>query len=387
MKYHLKYLPLLFICLLLAGCSNVQRPAQDLPPTVQEPLQSPQEVTPPATPEALPADDPDLPSEEAEAPEESKQPEEAEVLQPDVPELIPELSPAPTPEALPETELPPEDTQVPPTEGLPETPAEDSLPPLAEDFQETPEEDLQETPAEQPVPSLPVLMYHHVVPDGTSCNDMTVTVSKLAGDLQWLADHGYTTVLPRELAAGVPLPSKPVLITFDDGYRSNYDLAYPLFQQYQAKAVISNMVCMQDYGATTFLSWDMCREMTESGLVEIGSHTYQLHNLDDRGGNFTPGGTNGIQRMPEESDEAFAARVLLDLQKSHDRIQEELGQAVTFFAYPFGVREPDAESLIESLFPVTAVTLSGTADPAAGLRNLPRWTVSMHTALSGILPA
>ena len=57
---------------------------------------------------------------------------------------------------------------------------------------------------------LPVLMYHHVVEDGQECNDMTVTVSRLREDLQWLKDNGYTTILPRELAAGDPLPSKPV---------------------------------------------------------------------------------------------------------------------------------------------------------------------------------
>ena len=189
---------------------------------------------------------------------------------------------------------------------------------------------------------LPVLMYHHVVEDGQECNDMTVTVSRLREDLQWLKDNGYTTILPRELAAGDPLPSKPVLVTFDDGYRSNYDLAFPLFQEFEAKAVISIMVFMQDHGVTSFLSWDMCREMSETGLVEIGSHAYALHNLDDRGGNFTPDGVNGVQRKPEETDEDFKSRVLDDIQKSYDLIEENVGAAPVFFAYPFGLTEPDA---------------------------------------------
>ena len=74
--------------------------------------------------------------------------------------------------------------------------------------------------------------------------------------------------------------------------------------------------------------------MADSGLVEIGSHAYSLHNLGDLGGNFDPGGINGIQRDPEESDSAFEARVLGDIQKSHDRIAQEVGQPVTFFAIP-----------------------------------------------------
>lgn len=241
-----------------------------------------------------------------------------------------------------------------------------------------------------PIPAdsaLPVLMYHHVVEDGQECNDMTVTVSRLEKDLIWLTENGYHTVLPRELADGEPLPEKPVLITFDDGYRSNYELLFPLLQKHDMKAVITLITYMQDVGASNFVSWDMCREMVDSGLVEIGSHTHYLHNLGDLGGNFVPDGVNGIQRIPDESDSDFQARVLDDLQKSHDLIEEALGEAVTFFAYPFGVTEPDAEELLNELFPVTVVTKGGVADLRKGLHQMPRWTVTMNKELSTILEA
>ena len=86
-----------------------------------------------------------------------------------------------------------------------------------------------------------------------------------------------------------------------------------------------------------------------------------------------------------ESDADFQTRVLDDIQKSHDLIEENLGREVTFFAYPFGIREPDAEPLIEELFPVTVVTLKGTSNLSDGIRNMPRWTVTMHTSLASIL--
>ncbi len=232
---------------------------------------------------------------------------------------------------------------------------------------------------------LPVLMYHHVVEDGQECNDMTVTVSRLREDLQWLRDSGYTTVLPRELAAGEPLPEKPVLITFDDGYRSNYNLAFPIFQEFEAKMVISVMVYMQDNAASDFITWAMCREMIDSGLIEIGSHTYLLHNLDERGGSFDPEGVNGVQRKPDETAEAFQTRVLDDIQRSYDLIAEKLEVSPTFFAYPFGLTEPDADGLIRELFPVTAVTLPKTADLTGGLYDLPRHTVTMNKSLDSIL--
>lgn len=234
---------------------------------------------------------------------------------------------------------------------------------------------------------LPVLMYHHVVPDGQACNEMTVTAGRLEQDLRWLAENGFQTVLPRELAAGAPLPEKPVLLTFDDGYRSNYLLAYPLLQKYQAKAAIAIMAFMPDNWAEGFLSWDMCREMTASGLVEIGSHGYAIHNLDGRMGNFIPGQANGVQRRAGESDNDFYCRVLEDLRYSYDRIALETGAAPTFFAYPFGKTDPDADAYLETRFPLTVVTGPGThaADLSGGLHQLPRFTVTMQRTLSSLL--
>lgn len=232
---------------------------------------------------------------------------------------------------------------------------------------------------------LPVLMYHHVVEDGQPCNDMTVTVSRLEADFQWLNDHHYHTVLPHELEEGKPLDKKSILITFDDGYRSNYELLFPLLQKYQIKVVISNIVLMQHIQASNFLSWDMCREMVASGLVEIGSHTYNLHNLGDLGGCFNNDGINGIQRDPAESDAEFEKRVLEDIQHSYDLIKQEIGIAPAFFAYPFGIKEPEADELIHQLFSVTAVTTNGIGDLRNGLYDLPRMTVTMEKPLDTLL--
>ena len=166
---------------------------------------------------------------------------------------------------------------------------------------------------------LPVLMYHHMVPDGQDCNDMTVTPGKFRADLETVLAMGYTPVLPRELAAGDALPEKPILITFDDGYRSNYDLVYPILQEYGVKACISIIVLMPDLPTDNFCTWQQLREMTASGLVEIGSHSYRLHNLGGDKGNYEKDGTNGVERRPGETDADFQTRVLDDIQRSHDR--------------------------------------------------------------------
>lgn len=143
---------------------------------------------------------------------------------------------------------------------------------------------------------LPILMYHDVTDGPTSDNPMVVTTEKLEGDLCWLKENGYHTILPQELTEGEPLPEKPVMITFDDGYVSNYRLLFPLLQKYQMKAAICLIVSLTDKDPEGHghLTWDMCREMQASGLVEIASHTYALHNLEQNGDYFAKG-VNGIR--------------------------------------------------------------------------------------------
>ena len=86
-----------------------------------------------------------------------------------------------------------------------------------------------------------VLEYHDFTDDPAKTTDYTMTMDALRRDLDWLRDKGYVTILPRELAAGQcddgsPLPEKAVMLTFDDGYASNYTLAFPILQEYGAKA-------------------------------------------------------------------------------------------------------------------------------------------------------
>lgn len=229
---------------------------------------------------------------------------------------------------------------------------------------------------------LPILMYHDVTDGPTSDNPMVVTTEKLEGDLCWLKENGYHTILPRELTAGEPLPEKPVMITFDDGYVSNYRLLFPLLQKYQMKAAICLIVSLTDKDPEGHghLTWDMCREMQASGLVEIGSHTYALHNLEQNGDYFAKG-VNGIQRKTGESSWQFQMRVLTDLKKSRDILQRELGTAPQLFAYPYGATEPDAEAYLRRLFPMTVITGKGEIGTLEGRYHLPRISVFQETQL------
>lgn len=273
------------------------------------------------------------------------------------PELTPELTPEPIPE--PTLEPTPEPTPEPASEPTPKPTPEPTPNPIPEPTSET---------CAPKNTRLYVLMYHHFVPDGTECNPWTLTASRFREDLQWLSDNGYTTVLPSELAAGMELPEKAVMITLDDGYASNYDLAFPLLKEFNAKAVISLITSTLE----RTLTWDQCREMAQSGLVEFGSHTHAVHNTF----------SGGIQRLPDESQVDYETRIFPDIMTSIDLIEQNLSTKVQMFAYPYGKTDEWADQFMKDTFAITVNSISATASIKNDLYDLPRYTITMDTPLS-----
>lgn len=220
---------------------------------------------------------------------------------------------------------------------------------------------------------VPVLMYHDLHEDKVLCEstDWTLQPEKLREDLIWLRDHGYTTVLPRELAAGrlddgAPLPKKCVMLTFDDGYESNFTLAQPLLEEYGAKAAVA--VIVSCVGQSGFLTWDECRAMAQSGVWEFGSHTYDRHIRDD---------ALGVSRLDGETREAYTARIAPDIEKSVAVLRQELGQEVRYFAYPLGKVDAWCDDILAPYFDVTVTTEYGRAQRGQTVK-LPRYNVTQR---------
>lgn len=132
--------------------------------------------------------------------------------------------------------------------------------------------------------NVPVLMYHHLDQTG---NDSTIITPELfEAQIAALSEAGYTAVFPDDLEAyvrrGTALPKKPILITFDDGYLSNYTFAFPILQKYNMKATIfaigATMGNTEHYKDTNYpiiphFSARQAREMADSDLISIQSHT------------------------------------------------------------------------------------------------------------------
>lgn len=132
---------------------------------------------------------------------------------------------------------------------------------------------------EEPVPQevkVPILMYHAVSDDIWGTADLFVSPSELEKQLTYLQENGYTTITFEDLPR-IDEIEKPILLTFDDGYRDNYTELFPLLQKYEAKATV--FVITDAIGNDLYLTADMIAEMSESGLVSIQSHTDTHPNL------------------------------------------------------------------------------------------------------------
>ncbi len=117
---------------------------------------------------------------------------------------------------------------------------------------------------------IPVLMYHAVGNDLWGIPDLFMPPAKLREQLQYLTENGYDPIFFSDLSH-LEDYDKPILLTFDDGYDDNYTELFPLLQEFNVKAtvfVITGLV-----GEEHYLTEEQVREMADSGLVELQSHT------------------------------------------------------------------------------------------------------------------
>lgn len=118
--------------------------------------------------------------------------------------------------------------------------------------------------------SIPILMYHAVSDEMWGYWDLFVSPKDLEAQLQYMHDNGYTTITFEDLPH-VTAQDKPVMLTFDDGYRDNYTELFPILQKFGAKATI---FCITgSIGGEHSLTGEQIKEMSDSGLVSIQSHT------------------------------------------------------------------------------------------------------------------
>jgi peptidoglycan/xylan/chitin deacetylase (PgdA/CDA1 family) len=188
---------------------------------------------------------------------------------------------------------------------------------------------------------VPILMYHYV--GGLPANpdiyrvDLTVTPDKFEAQLAYLQTAGYTGItledLVRHLAEGAPLPPKPIILTFDDGYIDNLLYAFPLLRQYGFPGTFFVITGFLDEGRPGYISWEQARLMQEGGM-DIQSHSVSHEEL---------------RQKPAEY-------LVSEITGSQQAIEERLQKPARFFAYPFGRYDQQAIEVLRAAGYWAAVT-------------------------------
>lgn len=170
-------------------------------------------------------------------------------------------------------------------------------------------------------PAITILAYHRF---GPRANNLTVTPTAFEAQMTYLATHGYTVVpiarLPAYLEGREPMPRKAVVITIDDGYRSTFDVAYPILRKHGFPATV--FLYSDFVGAPDALSWAQMKEMTASGLVDLQPHSKTHSNL--------------TARQADEKEARYRERVRREVEAPVDVLRTQLGASSVAFAFPYG---------------------------------------------------
>ena len=227
-----------------------------------------------------------------------------------------------------------------------------------------------------------------------------ISVRSLASEFDWLRARGYRVISLQQLidarTGHKKLPDRAVLLTFDDGLQSVYSKVFPLLKAYGYHAVVSVVGAWADLPAdgkvdygyrqftrADFATWPELREMQASGLVEIASHTWNMHRgiIANPQANLIPAViTHGYdaKTLAYETDAEYEARVRADLTRSSREIETQLGRPPRAIMWPYGAYTQNAEAIANSLGMSVSFTLGypvtfpGSRFGDTGLEGIPR---------------
>ena len=221
---------------------------------------------------------------------------------------------------------------------------------------------------------IPIILYHHFAETGSPST--VVSREQFAENMATLSNAGYTAITPAQLVGfvdkGIDLPEKPIMITLDDGYYSNYEIAYPILRSYDLSATIftigvsngkdlykeTGVPITPHFGDAEML------EMVQSGVISIQSHTYDMHQSPE----LDMPCRTGVLPMDDEPEAAYITALREDIKRSISDIEASTGEPVIAFAFPGGVRDTLADVLLwEAGIRVTFTTQTGVNTIVKGL--------------------
>ena len=225
---------------------------------------------------------------------------------------------------------------------------------------------------------VPILMYHHLSDSGNPGSVISAEVFE--SHVKALGDAGYTSISFEDLydyvISGTPLPDRPIILTFDDGYMSVYDVALPILKKYDMKATA--LIIGAFHGESVYKGFDYlpitphlgdaeAAEMVASGVFSIQSHSFDMHH-------YTPYETDsprtGILRRAGESLDDYIEAFTADFDIAAAQIENAVGVRPFVYSYPFGRSTRQAERLLKDMG--VTVTLTTAANANTVVRNSPK---------------
>ncbi|MBI3301750.1 MAG: polysaccharide deacetylase family protein [Deltaproteobacteria bacterium] len=212
---------------------------------------------------------------------------------------------------------------------------------------------------------IPILVYHRFGP--VVADSMTVTTPVFASQLKYLKENGYMVIPLRQFVAyrlgnAPPPPPHSVVITVDDAHQSVYSHMLPLVRQYRIPVtlfVYPSAISNASYA----LRWEQLRELKETGLFEIQSHTYWHPNFKQE-----------KKRLPPEQYEKLVER---QLAKAKETLESKLGIHVDMLSWPFGIYDDELIKKAVEVGYITAVTLDRRhASTSDHIMALPRYLMT-----------
>ena len=214
-----------------------------------------------------------------------------------------------------------------------------------------------------------ILMYHAFTEDEADTGSLYTPASEFARQLSALRDAGYTSVGYADLIEFVngdgKLPEKPLLISIDDGYQNNLDLAAPLLEKYGFCANIA--VIGVSIGHTTYKDTDIpimphfsledVRPWIRRGVLTVTTHSYDMHQLASVDGE---GCRRGVLQKSGESEADYIAALTQDYTVAQEQLDDLPGKPLPVFTYPYGAYSELSERVLHELgVQVTVTTASG----------------------------
>jgi biofilm PGA synthesis lipoprotein PgaB len=242
------------------------------------------------------------------------------------------------------------------------------------------------------------LAYHDIEDSDPDQTFVAVRTDLFVTQMQWLRDNGYQAVSVDQILAarngGAPLPPKAVLLSFDDGFQSFYTRVFPILKSMGWPAVwapVGKWVGTPKNQAVLFgtrkvprerfATWDEVRQVARSGLVEIASHTDNLHHgipADPQGSEQPAASTRryDARTLSYESDAAYRQRIGADVEAITRTLRRVTGKAPRVWVWPYGAASGEALDIIRRHGYQMALTLDDGLGTTDHPMSLPRMLVT-----------